>query len=78
MMVAELEALRCPACGGEGERRSANGWHCTACGHDARLSAHCDRCGAALERLAACGAVNYFCNACGELKSRSQADYRLG
>jgi predicted amidophosphoribosyltransferase len=46
-------------------------WHCQACQADYRLRGLCGQCGAELERLAACGASNWFCNHCNELKSRS-------
>ena len=38
-------------------------------------SMHCYRCrdcGEELERLAACGATNWWCNRCNELKSKSR------
>lgn len=30
---------------------------------------YCPNCGSKLERLSGCGAVNYFCSKCNELKS---------
>ncbi|WP_028535671.1 zinc ribbon domain-containing protein [Paludibacterium yongneupense] len=46
-------------------------WHCQACAADYRLLGRCGSCGAELERIAACGASNWFCNQCNELKSKS-------
>jgi hypothetical protein len=46
-------------------------WHCEACQGDYRVRGTCNTCGAELERLQACGASNWFCNQCNELKSKS-------
>jgi len=46
--------------------------HCPSCGHDFRLRGRCGDCGEELERLLACGASNWFCNHCNELKSKSR------
>ncbi|MDR3414400.1 MAG: zinc ribbon domain-containing protein [Formivibrio sp.] len=46
-------------------------WHCHPCKTDYRLRGLCNTCGAELEYLAACGATNWFCPQCNELKSKS-------
>lgn len=46
-------------------------WHCDACDADYRVRGTCATCGAELERIAACGASNWWCNSCNELKSKS-------
>ena len=51
--------------------------HCALCQADYRLCAHCPDCGAQLERLQACGASNWFCNRCNELKSKSAVQAEL-
>ncbi|HAS3205027.1 TPA: DNA ligase [Vibrio cholerae] len=52
----------CPTCGQELEWTGQ--YHCSAC--------TVDYCGSELEKLQACGAANYFCNQCNELKSKSK------
>jgi len=51
--------------------------HCELCQADYHLCAHCPDCGAPLERLQACGASNWFCNRCNELKSKSAVQAEL-
>lgn len=46
-------------------------WHCDQCAADYRVRGRCATCGAELERVAACGATNWFCNTCNELKSKA-------
>jgi len=62
--------LSCPVHGTEMEVRG-KGAYCSACQSDYRYRAICATCGAELERLQACGASNWFCNQCNELKSKS-------
>lgn len=52
-------------------------WHCEACGRHYQLIGLCNKCGGDLEKLCACGAVNWFCNHCNELKSKSTVEYRV-
>lgn len=64
-----MNTLTCPACQGELDSRSRE----TTCGQcQARypIRALCPACGQELERLRACGAVDYFCNHCNTLVSK--------
>ena len=65
----------CPECGGELSKQGEL-WHCQECCGKFSQKAHCDKCDAEVERLRACGAVDYFCNACGDLKSKKALIYR--
>lgn len=47
-------------------------WYCAGCRANYRTSGSCADCGEELERLAACGATNWWCNRCNELKSKSR------
>ncbi|MCG9665850.1 hypothetical protein VME0621_04503 [Vibrio mediterranei] len=38
---------------------------------------YCPDCQAEMEKLQACGAANYFCNSCNELKSKSRARFEF-
>jgi len=69
--------LQCPKCAHELESSGIQKRHCPACNSDFKLHAACEKCGDELERLAACGAVNFWCNKCNELKSKSTAIYTL-
>lgn len=64
-----MSQLVCPACQGELDSRSRE----TTCGQcQARylIRALCPTCRQELERLKACGAVDYFCNHCNNLVSK--------
>ncbi len=69
--------IACPACGEEGldPRRSETA--CTACQAVFRLTPHCPQCNAVLERVQACGAVDFFCNTCNNLVSKRAARYDI-
>ena len=62
--------LKCPDCDQEGVDPRYGESRCTACGHRFTLVAHCSQCGAELERVQACGAVDFFCNSCNSLVSK--------
>jgi len=44
-------------------------WHCEQCEADYRERGLCADCGSELEHMAACGASNWWCPRCNELKS---------
>jgi len=69
--------LTCPKCNNELQRSGELKRHCGACNSDFKLHVACNECGAELERLKACGAVNFWCNECNELKGKSSAVYTL-
>ena len=47
-------------------------YRCESCDQTYQKVAYCPVCAAELEKLQACGAVNYFCKQCNELKSKSR------
>ena len=64
-----MSHLHCPACQGELDSRSQE-TTCGQCQARYRIRALCPACGQELERLRACGAVDYFCNHCNTLVSK--------
>lgn len=66
----------CPTCNAV-LKYEANHWHCQQCQANYRLRGLCNTCGAELERLAACGASNWFCPKCNELKSKAAIQTEL-
>ncbi len=75
-MAAQPDFSHCPECQGALENDNLN-YRCSACAAQFKARAHCDRCDAELERLKACGAVDYFCNTCNEMKSKSTLVWKL-
>jgi len=75
-MAIDPKAPLCPTDSSPLEYKDAS-WHCPACANDFRLQGLCNTCGQELEKLTACGATNWFCNHCKELKSKSVVEYRL-
>ncbi|MEG3753288.1 zinc ribbon domain-containing protein [Psychromonas arctica] len=69
--------LLCPHCQSELNRSGESKRHCETCHSDFILNIECNECGAILQRLKACGAVNFWCEDCNELKSKSSANYKL-
>lgn len=69
--------LTCPACAEAGldPRRSETA--CLACGARFTLVAHCPQCAEVLEKVQACGAVDYFCNHCNHLVSKRSARFDI-
>ena len=70
---------KAPVCPSDGAALIARGtlWQCAQCAGYFQLAGRCDTCGQDLERLTACGAVNWFCNHCKVLKSKSVVVYHL-
>lgn len=60
----------CPQC--THELKWQGKYHCQSCATDYTKIAYCPDCAAVLEKLQACGAANYFCHSCNELKSKSR------
>lgn len=69
-----MSHLVCPACRGELDSRSDETC-CSQCQIRYRIRALCPTCQQALERLRACGAVDYFCNHCNTLVSKRRAQF---
>ncbi len=65
----------CPQCTGELEWDGS--YHCPACSKHYKKIGFCPECDAELEKLQACGAANYFCNTCNELKSKSRIRFEF-
>lgn len=64
-----MSQLVCPACQGELDSRSRE-TTCGQCLARYQIRALCPTCRQELERLKACGAVDYFCNHCNSLVSK--------
>ncbi|WP_083253125.1 zinc ribbon domain-containing protein [Enterovibrio norvegicus] len=62
----------CPECGVV-MRWEQGTYRCGPCDKVFIKQGYCQTCDVQLEKLQACGATNYFCNQCNELKSRSSA-----
>ena len=69
--------LLCPTCQTELTRSGESKRHCETCNSHFTLAVTCSECGEGLQRLKACGAVNFWCEHCNELKSKSSANYKL-
>ncbi|GAA4497735.1 zinc ribbon domain-containing protein [Pseudaeromonas paramecii] len=69
--------LSCPACQAEGLDPRRSETSCTQCGKAFRLTPHCPDCDSELERVQACGAVDFFCNRCNNLVSKRAARYDI-
>ncbi|MBW8190859.1 zinc ribbon domain-containing protein [Neiella marina] len=66
---------KCPKC--QGHLIPDTEHHrCEECNAQYQAQAVCDVCGDPLSILKACGAVDYFCNHCNELKSKSTVRHR--
>lgn len=70
-----MEALLCPSCQAELDARSKE-QTCGQCQAHVRVTAICPTCQQALERLQACGAVDYFCNHCNSLVSKRTVQFK--
>lgn len=71
-----MQTPRCPLCLAELDPRS----EVQCCGQcQARLgvTAICPTCQQALERLKACGAVDYFCHHCNSLISKRAVQFKV-
>ena len=65
----------CPKCNNELAWQGL--YHCEPCDVDFEKVGFCPDCEAKLEKLQACGAANYFCNSCNELKSKSRLRFEF-
>lgn len=70
-----MEALLCPSCQAELDTRSKE-QTCGQCRANVHVTAICPTCQQELERLKACGAVDYFCNHCNSLISSGRYSSR--
>lgn len=66
---------KCPDC--KVELEWSGQYHCHQCAGDFKKVGFCPDCDAELEKLQACGAANYFCNSCNELKSKSRVRFEF-
>ncbi len=69
--------ITCPSCQQEGLDPRFATTTCVHCAKQFSLVAYCPTCHAELERLQACGAVDYFCNSCNSMISKRQAEYKI-
>ncbi|WP_421299954.1 zinc ribbon domain-containing protein [Aeromonas veronii] len=70
-----MEALFCPSCQAELDTRSKE-QTCGQCQANVHVTAICPTCQQELERLKACGAVDYFCNHCNSLISKRTVQFK--
>jgi len=66
---------QCPICKENLDWKGA--YFCTYCDQYFVKIAVCPDCTGNMEKLAACGALNYFCPKCNELKSKSRISFRF-
>ncbi|GAA5214531.1 zinc ribbon domain-containing protein [Corallincola platygyrae] len=66
-----MSHAHCPDCHGLLQAEDKT-FHCANCQQDFSQRINCDVCGEEVETLKACGAVDYFCNHCQSLKSKSK------
>lgn len=72
----EIRTIDCPNCGEIIEKNRRTGkYPCTKCGKIYGKRAKCNVCGDELELLEACGAQQFFCNTCKELKSKRTSEF---
>ena len=69
-----MEALLCPSCQAELDTRSKE-QTCGQCQAPVRVTAICPTCQQELERLKACGAVDYFCQHGHGLISKKRVEF---
>ncbi|MBZ6065164.1 zinc ribbon domain-containing protein [Aeromonas schubertii] len=69
-----MSTVQCPGCG-EGIDTRGREVTCDHCQRLVRILPLCPDCGEPLERLKACGAVDYFCNRCNSLISKSRVRF---
>lgn len=67
--------ISCPSCSQEGINPKYNPSACSFCHTQFQIKAICPKCVNELERIQACGAVDFFCNHCNEMISKRQANY---
>lgn len=66
---------QCPSC--NSELQWDGQYVCQQCSVGYQKVAYCPDCEAELEKLQACGAANYFCHHCNELKSKSRVRFEF-
>ena len=66
----------CPACAAALDPRHSE-QRCPVCHAELCFEASCPDCGVPLERLQACGAVDYFCQGCSSLISKRRVIYEV-
>ncbi|MEF1282711.1 zinc ribbon domain-containing protein [Vibrio sp. M250220] len=66
---------QCPSC--NAELQWDGQYECQSCQVSYKKIGYCPDCDAELEKLQACGAANYFCNSCNELKSKSKVTFEF-
>lgn len=69
------QQAKCPVCQGH-LVTDGDHFRCEECSTDYEAQPVCDCCGDPVSVLKACGSVDYFCNHCNELKSKSSVKYR--
>ncbi|WWE60228.1 zinc ribbon domain-containing protein [Parasalinivibrio latis] len=71
-----MEISSCPQCESELRWQDSH-YHCDFCQQVFKKQVSCPDCHHALEKLQACGASNYFCPRCNELKSKKRIEVKF-
>jgi len=71
-----MQILPCPSCQAELDPRSKE-QSCGQCHAHLSVTALCPTCQQELERLKACGAVDYFCQHCNSLISKRAVQFKV-
>lgn len=69
--------IECPSCHQDGLDPKQDQPVCLQCQASFQIHRLCPTCQQELEKLQACGAVDFFCNHCNSLISKRQAIYQL-
>lgn len=73
----KMDELVCLECQGPLDKTGKVDLFCPKCNIDYTVNSYCGQCEDKLQHLVACGAVDFWCNSCNELKSKSSATYEL-
>jgi len=73
----KMNELTCLECHGALTKNGKVNFICPECNIHYGILSQCGQCGDELQRLIACGAVDFWCNQCNELKSKASAKCQL-
>ncbi len=73
----KMDELVCLKCQGPLNKIGKVNLACPSCNIEYSVTSFCGQCSDELQHLVACGAVDFWCNTCNELKGKSSASYEL-